>query len=407
MQPGDQVELEIADVAFGGDGVARLGRSEPGPDGGAGRGGQVVFVPFVLPGERVEAVVTAVTARFARAECRRVLAPSPQRVAPPCPHFGVCGGCRYQHAAWPLQLEMKRKQGVDVLARIGGLVSPPVEAVAFAPPEYGCRNKLTLHGPGRPGFHRLGGGLLPIGHCPLACEAINGKLGELADIRLEAGEDLTIRCSSAGEVFSFRVCESGRSRQPPPTETLAETWGGLTCRIPLHSFAQVNHAVHGLVLERLGRLFAEGPASNLVDAYCGAGVFALSLAGQAERVIGIESDPAAVACAWENAAALGAGQAAFWRGRVEELLARALRETGAEQTAVILDPPRAGCDPLVLRTLARERPRRIFYLSCVPPILARDLKILCAGGYAVKRVLPFDMFPQTAHMEVLAELGFA
>ncbi len=406
MQIGDLLELNITDVAFGGDGVARLAQPASGPAGEAPTGGRVVFVPLVLPGERVEGVITGITARFARAECRRVLVPSPARVSPTCPHFGVCGGCRYQHAAQPLQLQMKRKQVVDILQRIGGFEAPPVESMTSAPLSYGYRNKLTLHGPGRPGFHRLdGGSLLPIESCPLACEAINRKLGGLKEMRLKAGDDLTIRSTTAGVVFTYRSRARRRSREMPGMDIITETWDGLSCRVPVRSFFQVNHVVHELLLARVARLLGEESTSILVDAYCGAGVFALSLAGQAQSVIGLESDPAAVACAVDNAAALRLTNTIFRRGHVENLLGQALCKSVADRICVILDPPRAGCDVKVIRVLARERPHRIFYLSCVPPVLARDLKILCAGGYELRRIIPFDMFPQTAHVEVLAELS--
>ncbi len=393
VQIGDIVELEIADVAFGGDGVARH------PD-------RVVFVPLVLTGERVEAALTGITARFARAECRRVLRPSPARVAPACPHFGVCGGCRYQQAAYPLQLELKRKQVADILQRIGGIAAPPVEAVTPSPLAYGYRNKLTLHGPGRPGLRRLAGGRLPIERCALADAAINRKLAGLADAQLAPEEDLIIRCAAGGQVFMARDGKprAGGRRDAPQSARLVETLAGRAFQVPGRSFFQVNPGVHELLVKRVARLFAEGGCAHLVDAYCGVGVFALALAGGAGRVIGIESDPAAAACAAENALRLGSRRARFRQGRVEEELRPALRACAGAPICVILDPPRAGCADRVIRLLLAERPRQLLYLSCAPPTLARDLKRLLAGGYELRRVAPFDMFPQTAHVEALAEL---
>jgi 23S rRNA (uracil1939-C5)-methyltransferase len=368
---------------------------------------RVVFVPRVLTGERVEAVVTRVTSRFARAECRRILAPSPARVAPACPHYGACGGCCYQQAAYPLQLQLKQKQVADILQRIGGLTAP-VEPVAASPLAYGYRNKLTLHGPGQPAMQRAaGGGLLPVAHCALAGDGINRRLAEVTELRLKPGEDLVIRGNAAGEVFTYRESSRRQSSERAAPAIIEETLAGKKFQVPLRSFFQVNHAVHELLLARLARFGEEEPDLNLVDAYCGAGIFALALAGHAKRVFGIEADPAAAACAAGNAAALGITNARFQRGRVEDRLRPALRESGAERTCAILDPPRAGCDARVLDVLQRERPRRILYLACVPPVLARDLKALCAGGYEVRRIVPFDMFPQTAHVEVLAELSFS
>lgn len=396
MRIGDQLELDITDVAFGGDGVAR-------------HAGQVVFVPLVLTGERVAAVITGNTARFARAECRQVLAPSSARVTPPCPRFGICGGCRYQQADYPFQLQLKRKQVFDILQRIGGFAEPPVELMTASPLAYGYRNKLTLHGPGRPGFQRAGGGsLLPIDRCALAYQTVNRKLEELAAIRLASGEDLIIRGNAAGQVCTYRETarRSVSAASEPAAQVIEESLAGMSFQVPVRSFFQVNPGVHELMLARVARMFEECACSNLVDAYCGVGVFALALAGRAKRVIGIESDPAAVAWATRNAARLGVTQGEFRPGGVETLLPAALRASAAEPTCVILDPPRAGCADRVIRVLLQERPRQILYLSCVPPILARDLKRFRAGGYELTRVIPFDMFPQTAHVEVLAELIF-
>jgi 23S rRNA (uracil1939-C5)-methyltransferase len=395
MKIGDMMELEIADVAFGGDGVARH------PE-------RVVFVPLVLTGERVEAKLTGITARFARADCRQVLVPSPSRVTPPCPYFGDCGGCRYQHADYPFQLQMKRKQVADILQRIGGIAAPPVESTIPSPVAYGYRNKLTLHGPGRPSFQRSSGGdLLPIESCALAGAAINRKLSELAESELEYDEDLIIRCDADGEVFISRDGAAQTNGTVPASSgpaIIRETLGGLNFQVPVRSFFQVNPGVHELLLAGVVRTFAEGACVNLVDAYCGVGVFALGLAGGAKNIIGIEYDPAAVSCAVENAKQLGCVQVRFRQGQVETALRPALRECSSAPTCVILDPPRAGCADRIIRLLLEERPRQVLYLSCAPPVLARDLKRLLAGGYELRRVAPFDMFPQTAHVEVLAEL---
>ena len=150
--------------------------------------------------------------------------------------------------------------------------------------------------------------------------------------------------------------------------------------------------------------FLVGQIKRLPPTYCGVGIFVLALTARHQRGIGIEMDGAAVAAAEINAARQAARHVRFRRGRTETCLAQALRDVPAADTCLILDPPRAGCTEPVLRAIARYRPRQLLYLSCVPPILARDLKRLTQSGYRLNRVQPFDMFPQTAHIECLAEL---
>lgn len=393
MQPVQSSAVEITDLAYGGDGVGRMA-------------GRVCFVPFTLPGERVSVRLTQATKRYARAEVVDILTPAPERVQPPCPYFRVCGGCRYQHVDYAAQVRWKQKQVVDILTRIGQMRALPIAPMIPSPRAYGYRNKITLHGAGPPAFRALTGRHpVAIARCALAAEPINVILREQRLRTLAANEHLVIRSNRAGVARWFT--ETGGR----PTATDGQP-GVMTEKIlnqfydyPLTSFFQVNPEVLGQILAVAGKRAAP-PGATLIDAYCGAGVCILALTGRDQRGIGIEIDSAAVAAAKTNAARQDARQVNFRHGRAETCLPQALRDTPAAETCLILDPPRAGCTEQVLRSVANYRPGRILYLSCVPPILARDLQRLTGSGYRLVRVQPFDMFPQTAHIECLAELEY-
>jgi tRNA/tmRNA/rRNA uracil-C5-methylase (TrmA/RlmC/RlmD family) len=373
-----------------------------------------VFVPFVVEGERVEVEIVEVKRRYALADLVRVIAPSPHRVEPVCAYYRQCAGCQYQHIQYRRQLELKRKQIVDIFQRIGGIPEPPIEPVVGSPRPYGYRNKIVVHGPGRPGFWTVRGrAILPIERCPIARDEINAKLAELGGARPPgaplpetdgrpggpslppAAKHLTIRANSAGKVWTF---------VEPPDETIEEVLLGKTLRVPVGSFFQVNREVIELVLEHCRQIFAASACTTLVDAYCGVGLFALFLGG---RVYGIEEDRAAIQAANENAARLGLARYDFYPGKTERLLFYTLRQCKLDETCLVLDPPRSGCGKPVLKTLREQPPRKIIYVSCAPPMLARDLKELLRCGYRLERVTPFDMFPQTTHCEAVAELSFS
>jgi len=384
LQPGQRVELDITTIAFGGDGVGRLENF-------------VVFVPFVLAGERVEAEIVEVKRRYATADLVRVITPSPRRVEPACPYFMRCAGCQYQHAEYALQLELKRSQIRDVFQRIGGVSEPPIEPVVASPRPYAYRNKIVVHGPGKPGFWTMRGrSIIAIDRCPIARDEINARLAEISHDSLE-NVHLTLRANSAGKVWTFI--------EPPAGEQIEETILGKTLSAPLGSFFQVNEDVISLALEHVRRAFTAAGCATLVDAYCGVGLFALLLADLANHCYGMEIDARAIAAANANAARLGLGNCDFYAGKTERLLFYTLRQCDLDQTCLVLDPPRSGCGRAVLKTLREQKPRKLLYVSCAPPMLARDVKELIKAGYTLEKVTPFDMFPQTAHCEAVAELA--
>ena len=391
LQPGQRVELDITTVAFGGDGIGRIDNF-------------VVFVPFVIAGERVEVEIVDVKRRYATADLVRVITSSPRRVEPRCPYYMKCAGCQYQHIDYAHQLELKHSQIRDVFERIGNIQNPPIESVVGSPRQYHYRNKIVVHGPGKPGFWTMRGrSIIPVEQCPISREEISAKLAE----PMEVDKHLTIRSNSQGQVWTFA--------EPAPEERITETILAKNLEVPLGSFFQVNLEVIELALQHTRQVFAASGCKILVDAYCGVGLFALLLADLTKHVYGIEEDAKAIKAANDNAARLGLAGYDFYPGKTERLLFYTLRQClpaeasakagNLDQTCLILDPPRSGCGKAVLKTLRDLKPRKLIYVSCAPPMLARDVKELLRYGYQLERVTPFDMFPQTAHCEAVAELG--
>ncbi len=401
LQPGQLVELDIPTIAFGGDGVGRIE-------------GFVVFVPFTLDGERVEARIVEVKRRYATADLVRVITPSPRRVEPLCPYYARCAGCQYQHIEYGYQLALKQKQIADVFQRIGKIAEPPIEPVVASAKPYHYRNKIVVHGPGKPGFWTLRGrSVLAVEQCPIAREEINARLAEVAGQTLE-NIHLTIRCNSEGQVWLYEERRGGIAAQPDdeaatagdtaPVTVIPETLLGRTLHVPLGSFFQVNADVIARVIEHVRTLFAGSGCRTVVDAYCGIGLFSLMMADLADHCYGIELDRAAIRTADDNAVRLKVTNCDFYAGKTERLLFYTLRQCDLDKTFLLLDPPRSGCARPVLKNFVKQKPRKIVYVSCAPAMLARDLKELTGLGYRLDRVTPFDMFPQTQHCEAVAEL---
>jgi tRNA/tmRNA/rRNA uracil-C5-methylase (TrmA/RlmC/RlmD family) len=368
--PGQTVRLTIDDIAFGGEGVGRLDEF-------------VVFIPFVAPGEVVEAEITEVKKRFARARLRAILEPSAERATPACRYFGQCGGCQYQHIAYGAQLRIKHKQACDLFQRIGGIDPGRVAPVVPCPQPYGYRNRIMIRSQWDKykqglniGFLRADNRLVvDIEECQIAEPALNEQLRRVR-------------------------------QQPPPKGGLkvvlraaAEGW-----EVPRDSFFQNNYFLLPKLVEAVRERLRESGSRFLIDAYCGVGFFSIELGGGVEEFAGVEVDTAAIQAARQNARARGRNNGQFLAGRTEELLPRMLGRFEAGRTTVILDPPRTGCPAALLQVLRRTGPRQVLYVSCHPATLARDLNVLCAGNvFEVTKIVPLDMFPQTQHVECVAD----
>lgn len=390
---------------------------------GVGRvNGWVVFVPYALPGERVRVRIWRNKAHYSDADLVAVLEPAAERVEPQCPLFGACGGCQYQHFAYPGQLRWKTRQIGELLRKMAGIEVEPRPCVG-SPVIYGYRTKITPHcrtdptDPATPiGFERAHSrALIDVPACPIATPAINAALpaaraalrggtggpataggyadsapgGARAGVRGRRGSTLLLRETAAGVVSDMRA-------------VVEERVGEQVFQFVAGEFFQNNPFVLPLLLDwALAEAAADG-IGHLVDAYCGVGVFAIRGHHLFRSVCGIEVNPAAVLRARHNAARNGAGNCRFIEGAAEQVFAGLDHAPAA--SAVLLDPPRKGCAAEFIAGLLAWRPRRIVYVSCAPDTQARDLRLLLAGGYTIRSVQPFDLFPHTRHIENVVSL---
>jgi 23S rRNA (uracil1939-C5)-methyltransferase len=342
----------IERLAFGGAGVGRL------------PSGKVCFVEGVVPGEVAEVRVVRERKSHVEAALVRLLEQSPRRVRPPCPYFGRCGGCQFQHLAYDLQLEIKAAQVADALARIGRFPNPPVENTAASPLPYGYRNRITVHTHGGktgfygPGSHRL----VDVARCEIASEEVNTRLAALRETRPRDGSHVV------REDTGFR------------------------------GFTQVNPGAAEILLQVVVDCARPG-GKVLVDAYCGAGFFGHHLAGDFGDVIGIEWSGGAV----RHARAAGAANEIYLAGDVAAHLGPAMDAAPPQETTVLVDPPADGLPKAVVEILQRRTPAKLIYVSCDPPAMARDLAAL-GGAMRFVGARPVDMFPQTAHIECVATM---
>ncbi|MDA0749310.1 MAG: class I SAM-dependent RNA methyltransferase [Verrucomicrobia bacterium] len=368
---GDIVTLNITDVAFGGEGV---GRHE----------GFVVFVPFVITGEKVRARITEIHKQFARAELMEVLEPSAHRIDSTCHYYGECGGCQYQHIEYNEQLNIKRKQVSDLFERIGGQSKDIVQPAVGCPIPYGYRNRIMVRTQYNRDTKAMNVGFLryhsrlvvDIPECAIAEPELNESLKE---VRIDPPRKNGIK-------FTLRA--------------FPKDWD-----LPPDSFFQVNyHQLPNMVGAVADCLKAAG-TKFLIDAYCGVGFFSLSLADVVESYIGVEVDHRAIQSARKNAESMQRLNGSFIEATTEEVIEELVKKYHPEATTIILDPPRKGCHASILEVLRRARPKQIIYVSCQPATLSRDIKALCADElFEVNQVIPLDMFPQTQHVECVTDI---
>jgi len=403
-----EIELSVSTLTNLGQG---LGRVELEGEGSERK--WVVMVAFALPGERVRARVFRNHANFSEADLVEVLEASPHRITPRCPLFGQCGGCQYQNLRYEEQLEWKRRQVGELVLHMAGL-EVEVAPVIPSPKPFGYRSKITPHfnAPKERrdlaiGFLRQGNrfDIVDVPRCEIATDAINARLLDVradilrkaADAGYERGATLLFR-DAGGEVtgdYERRVTE------------LVPLGPGTTLKLGFlaRDFFQNNP----FILPRFAayvRDQAHGTGARfLVDAYCGSGLFALAAAPAFERVVGVEVSESSVAFARENALANALTNATFMAGDASRIFSGL--DFPPAETAVVIDPPRKGCDPQFLSQLFAFRPRSVVYVSCDPATQMRDLKEFLASGYRVTAVQPFDLFPQTRHLECVITLELA
>ena len=383
--------LQMYDLAYGGDGVGRLD-------------GMAVFVRGALPGETVRVQISQKKKRFAQAHLQDVLERSPSRIDPICPLAATCPGCAYQHLAYSEELAWKQRQLGSLLARLGGVTAIPDFVPIASPAELEYRNKVTLH-------VGAGGELGYIGHdnrtlidvpdCPLAVAPIREAIRSVRDARTQRW--------ATGDTVTFRWTETDGVQywlnRQAPAKWLTEHVGERTWQVPAAAFWQVNRPATPLLLAAVSRMVASCSPRHLLDLYCGSGFFSLELAPQVEHVLGIEWEGEAVHAAQHNAALQGARNAVFIRGDAGGIYPEAQAQVSAQDTLVLVDPPRSGLAANLREALVQsDRPRNILYVSCAPDTLARDCKVLCEQAYRIKDIALLDMFPRTAHFESLVLL---
>jgi tRNA/tmRNA/rRNA uracil-C5-methylase (TrmA/RlmC/RlmD family) len=404
-----EIELEISTLTNLGSGLGRIPLAQPPPappeSDAPPSTGWVVMVPFTLPGERVRARVFRNHKNFSEADLLEVLTPSPDRVDPRCPLFGRCGGCQYQHLGYTAQLAWKRRQVAELLEHMAGLVFE-VAPVVPSPREFNYRSKITPHfAPPRSaepmpiGFLRQGTrfDIVDVPQCPIATEAINARLGGVR-ARVHAQQATYQR----GATLLLR--EAGGEVTTDYDAVVTETVGDLKLHFLARDFFQNNPFILPAFTQYVREQAAGGGARFLVDAYCGSGLFALSAASAFERVAGIEVSESSVRFARENAAANGIANATFTAGDAAAIFSGLGPAFGPADTAVIIDPPRKGCDESFLQQLFAFGPRTVVYVSCDPATQMRDLRHFMAAGYALTAAQPFDLFPQTRHLECVLTL---
>jgi 23S rRNA (uracil1939-C5)-methyltransferase len=384
---GSNLLLNIEKLVYGGDGLARVD-------------GRVVLVPFVLPGERVEAETGRAKNDLLRGRATEIQTASAQRVAPLCEYFQRCGGCHYQHAAYEYQLQQKGLILREALRRVGKIeYGGEIEIVSAEPWQY--RNRAQLHiengyvGYFEAGSHRL----CPIDHCPISSPRLNQAIGELrielpklapfsADVEFFTNEtDVQILASGA---TSKNVPRAARElfRQLATTDQIE--YAGF--RVSPGSFFQVNR----FLIDRLVECATGGTTGGLaIDLYAGVGLFSRALKTRFARVLGVEAGDSAYRDFQFNVPAAEA---------VHATAGQFLKELQETPEFIVADPPRTGLGKETVSDLARVRPPLLRIVSCDPATLARDLRSLLDSGYKVERLMLVDLFPQTFHIETVVEL---
>lgn len=444
VEKGQRLVLEIVRTGDAGSGIAVIK-------------GLTIFVEKTLPGEQVEAVITDAQPRYAKARIEKILFPSPQRIAPPCPHEDRCGGCSMQFMNYETHIAQLQNHVLQLMHRVAAQQDFAMLPTLRMEDPWHYRNKAVFRAGGTlqsPHLGFVGRGthaLVPATDCLLqtqeACIAARvteswmkahriapysarekrgilrhlmvrtNKKGEVMVVPVTAGDKLpakdalidALRAALPGLVSVVQNINPRatqeilglQNRVLFGKERLEDELMGLSFQLSPLSFYQVNR-VQTEHLYQQALEFADLTGNEtVVDAYCGAGTIGLCMAQKAQKVIGIEIIPEAIADAKENAVRNHVRNAEFYAGACEDLLPKFVQK-GLRPDVVMLDPPRKGCDAAVLTAVTTPQPKRIVYVSCNPATLARDAKRLSELGYALKKLRPCDMFPWTGEVECVA-----
>ena len=388
----EEVELKIDHLANLGMGVGRVN-------------GWVVMVPFVIPGELVKVRIYRNHSQYSEGDLLEILESSKYRVSPKCSLFESCGGCQYQHIVYGEQLKIKTQQVKELLEKNGG-IQFPVSLAKSSKQVFGYRSKITPHynrpnknGDQPIGFLKYGRrhDIVDVKQCVIATDAINESLPEMREKAvLEGGKKRRQR----GGTLLLRDTLEGVVNNPKAI--VSEKVGELTFQFKAGEFFQNNPYILPDLVEFVKFHASGNGIKHLVDTYCGVGLFALSLSQVFELVVGVEISEAAIQLAKVNAQIHDINNVRFQIGKAEAIFQH-IKFSG-ENTSVIIDPPRKGCDLAFIEQLLDFNPQKIIYVSCDPATQARDLNYFVENAYKLTEVQPFDLFPHTRHIESVAIL---
>ena len=406
MEDSTTYEVTLTNFTYGGEAMGRL------PDNRA------VFVPFGLPGEQVRVRLTQEKKSFARGEIVEILEPSSDRIDAKCKHFSECGGCHYQHLSYDKQLQAKTEILIDQLKRIGKIENPPVQNMVPSPNAWNYRNhvQFSLDRVGKLGFQKSNSNqVIPVTECHLPEQSIN-ELWPQLEFEPETNVDrVSFR---VGEDNDLMLVLESETPEPPGLEIEADisvthVYEENTIviagsdhivmnvldrdfKVSAASFFQVNMAMAGKMVDHLLVKLPVGPSTTLLDVYCGVGLFSAFFAPKCKTVIGIESSESS--CEDFTVNLDDFDNVEIYEGAAEVVIPN----LEAKPDMVLVDPPRVGLDKAVVDGILKLSPSLIAYVSCDPSTLARDAARLTAGGFRLVRVVPFDLFPQTYHIESIS-----
>jgi 23S rRNA (uracil1939-C5)-methyltransferase len=421
-----KVQVPIESVAFKGYGVARIQ-------------GKVVFIPFTVTGDQAWIEMMEEKKRYSMGRLIRIVSPSPWRVDPPCPFFGRCGGCQFQHIDYPIQGELKKEIFGQILKRLGRLEEIPSISMApsLNPYDYRVRVQLKVKEKAMGYYQERSHKIVAINHCPISHPLVNQIIQKLREefAALSRMKEIEIKVSpqEGKGVLLFHphsydrriedVMKEFLLGQPilrgiaiskkdgdtlfgDPLLTLTIPSGrerekrNLEFRISPGSFFQVNIEQNQTLIQTVLQFSEVNKEDRILDLYAGVGNLTLPLAMGAKEVLGIEENRSAIEDARFNAERNGIGNCDFIQGRVEDAF---MRWEGKTPDLIVLDPPRTGCKT-ILDQVVRLKPKKIVYVSCEPTTFSRDLRLFSERGYSLQRLGLIDMFPQTFHMEVVGLL---
>ena len=383
------IELEIEELAAGGDGV------------GHASDGRVVFVPFTAPGDRVRVRITDLRSSYSRGVVEALLGSGPQRVDPVCAVFGSCGGCTWQHVDYAAQLDAKRMIAFAALQRIGGFALPDHIALPITPSRspyrYRTRSRVVVSA-GKVGYRRRRShAIAATRRCPILAEELEVHLSELADDPPGTDGEWELVTGRSADLDA-----PATRALPLPAKGGSRLWlpvGEDRIGVSPGVFVQSNAGLLDALSSAVAR--AAGTGRRVFDLFCGAGFFTLGLARNFEDVLAVESNPVAAGDLEVNLREAGIDNVRVLASSVEAALDD-LEIARLHPDRVVVDPPRTGLGEAVAEQIAKAEPERIIYLSCDPATLARDLSVFDHHGYQLIDAQCFDLFPQTPHVEMLA-----